>query len=216
MDPYITLTANIWCDRFYPIKVSNFSVKGLNMNFIQDNSCQLLRRESSNFDLKLIIILLLILLLFMSVGKISFSKGEDIGAFKGKKPFDFSLIDTNGKIVSLYKCLAEKKVVIINFWFKACPPCRVEMPDFQKLYNEREKKGIIFLSINVGDKLKVVKNFLTEKHYTFPVLLDTESKVSKKYLVHFMPQTFIIGRDSIIKERIWGQTNYVKITSLLE
>lgn len=152
----------------------------------------------------------------MSFGKISFSKGEEVGVFKGKKPFDFSLIDTNGKIVTLYKCLAEKKVIIINFWYKDCPPCRVEMPDFQQLYNEREKRGIIFLSIDVGDKLEVVKKFLTEKQYTFPVLLDTESKVAEKYLVRFMPQTFIIGHDNIIKERIWGQTNYKTITSLLK
>ncbi len=137
------------------------------------------------------------------------------GVFSGYIPTDFSLKDLNGKDVSLHGYLGKKQAVILNFWATWCGPCREEFPDFQKLYSEREEKNLVLLTVDLGETLNVVKSFMNTHNYNFPVLLDTDEKVSKNYLINVVPQTFIIGRDDKIKSRIIGKMDYHKLSELI-
>ncbi len=90
---------------------------------------------------------------------------------------NFTLRDINGQQVSLAQYKGQ--VVFVSFWATTCAPCKVEMVHLHELYKELQSKGFVVLSISTDDARYVaqVKPFIKKNAYTFPVLLDTESKV---------------------------------------
>ncbi len=84
------------------------------------------------------------------------------------------------------------KPILLHFWATWCPPCREEMPIFQKLYRELSPSGLVILGINVGDSPRAVKEFVEEVGVTFPILLDAKGEVANRYGVRGLPTTFWI------------------------
>lgn len=104
------------------------------------------------------------------------------------------------------------KIVFLNFWATWCPPCKAEMPDIQKLYEEygRNSGDLIVLGIaglNVGKEgnADYVKNFLADHGYTFPVLLDEKGSMQIQYGVSAFPTTFMIDKDGKVFGYVPGQ-----------
>lgn len=92
----------------------------------------------------------------------------------------------------------------MNFWATWCGPCVDEMPLLQEIYKERPDQ-VVVLSIDKGESADKVQNFLGSKSFTFPVLVDTQSKVAELYcLPSLLPHTLFINRDGIIKARKIG------------
>ncbi len=89
---------------------------------------------------------------------------------------DFELTDQYGKVHTLadYK----GKTIFLNFWATWCPPCRNEMPDVQKLYEEYEPEDgseLVVLGVatpNLGQEKseEEITAFLEENGSTYPVL----------------------------------------------
>lgn len=93
----------------------------------------------------------------------------------------FTLRDTSGADIRLDAYRG--KVVIVQFWATWCGPCKSEMPHLQKLYTDLAPKGLALLSISSDDARSAVKvkPYVTSQGYTFPVLLDKDSSVTKLY-----------------------------------
>ena len=70
---------------------------------------------------------------------ISQEKEDDSEGEKLTPAVDFSLMDQYGNThtLSQYK----GKTIFLNSWGTWCPPCRAEMPDIQKLYEEFDQEG---------------------------------------------------------------------------
>lgn len=98
------------------------------------------------------------------------------------------------------------QVVILNLWASWCVPCRAEMPVLQKLYEANRERGFVVLAVNstVQDSAIDAQNFATENSLTFPVLLDLDGSVSRRYLLQALPSTFIIDREGVIQSVIIG------------
>ena len=105
---------------------------------------------------------------------------------------DFTLKDMHGKKVTLSEL--HGKIVMVNFWATWCPPCRLEMPDLDWIYNHFQSQGLVVLSITDEEPFKVA-NFLGTANYHPPVLLDFQSKVHKQFHIEGIPKTFIFDRD---------------------
>jgi peroxiredoxin len=105
---------------------------------------------------------------------------------------DFTLTDLEGKPWSLQGL--HGKVVLVNFWATWCPPCRKEMPDLQKIYQEFKDQGLLILAISDEDISKV-KPFIEEHNTTYPILLDPGSKVHKLFVVEGIPKSFLYDRE---------------------
>ena len=105
----------------------------------------------------------------------------------GKAP-DFELEDLNGKIVKLSDFRGQK--VIVNFFATWCPPCKEEMPLFEKIH--RNNPEIIFIGINLQEHKETVKKFINEMNITYIILLDPESKAKRDYKLITQPQTYFI------------------------
>ena len=98
--------------------------------------------------------------------------------------------------------------MLLNFWATWCVPCREEMPTLERLSRER-RGSLVILGISVDavgrDK---VQAFVRELGLTFPILLDPETVVGKRYRVRALPTSFLIDRDGVVRHREVGYRNW--------
>lgn len=90
------------------------------------------------------------------------------------------------------------KVVLVHFWATWCGPCVTELPVLQTLYGDLKDEGLSIVGIAVDDDPSEVRRFLIRNHIEFPVVLDGESKLKRKFRVTGMPESFLIDRDGKI------------------
>lgn len=116
----------------------------------------------------------------------------------GKPAPEFILPSFDGEKVNLSD-FKGKKVVVLDFWASWCGPCRMAMPEVQKLSNELKDKDVVFFAINIGeDKLKI-QNFISKNNIKIPVLMDQTGKVAGSYGVEGIPRLVIIDKNGIIR-----------------
>ncbi|MCX6562526.1 MAG: redoxin domain-containing protein [Candidatus Aminicenantes bacterium] len=111
-------------------------------------------------------------------------------------PVDFALKDLEGNTVRLSDYLG-KNVVLIDFWATWCVPCCKELPHFQRFYDAYKDKGLVILAISEDgpETVALIKPYIKRYNYTFPVLLDTDSKVLALYDPSVvLPLTLLIDR----------------------
>lgn len=116
----------------------------------------------------------------------SLIQGESVTAnvFQlGDVMYDFSFTDTEGNEVKLSEVLAEKDMVMLNFWYVDCSACRLEFPVLQQSYDAfKENIEILGLNSFPDDSESSVASFKDNFQLTFPM-----GKVSE----NFNPQSFI-------------------------
>ena len=109
---------------------------------------------------------------------------------------DFTVTDADGNLVNLYDFLG--KPIIVNFWASWCGPCRSEMPDIQKAY-EQYGNEIHFLIINLTDgsreTVEAARDYVSQEGYTFPIYFDTTLNAASVYGAYSIPMTFFIGAE---------------------
>ena len=134
---------------------------------------------------------------------------------------DFTLTDQNGNIHTLsdYK----GQTVFLNFWATWCPPCRSEMPEIQKLYEEYgyNEGDLVVLGVaapGVGQEgdLDSVKEFLSENGYTFPVAMDSLGVFTSIYSIRAYPTTFMISEDGSVYGYVEGALTEDLMHSIVE
>ncbi len=113
---------------------------------------------------------------------------------------DFQLGSLDGREVSLSGLRG--KPVLLNFWASWCGPCRSEMSFFQEVFEDEEwaDKGLVILAVNLGEGSGRVDEYMEEYALSFPVLLDTDQAVGRKYNIRGIPATFFIDKNGIIKD----------------
>jgi thiol-disulfide isomerase/thioredoxin len=88
---------------------------------------------------------------------------------------------------------------MINFWATWCGPCRQEMPHLNRLYEKYRASGFVLLGVNVDDDARNATDVAAKLGLKFPVLLDTDKKVSRLYDLATMPSTVLIDRDGKVR-----------------
>ena len=111
----------------------------------------------------------------------------------------FQLNSNTGKPLALADFRGQ--IVLLNFWASWCGPCRQEMPILEQLNRQYHGKGVTLLGVNVEPDSAAAVQWLKATPVTFPILFDTDSKVSSLYEVAGMPNTVIIDRK--------GQVRYI-------
>ncbi len=152
------------------------------------------------------------------------NEGSSSNANNDKTPaIDFELKDQYGKTHKLsdYK----GKVVFLNFWATWCPPCKMEMPDIQKIYEKYEKQGeeseVVILSVaapNTQDEKDIdgIKAFLEENGYTYPVLMDDGGYTFGAYRISSLPTTFMIDKEGNVFGYVQGGLTQEAMESIIE
>ena len=159
--------------------------------------------------------IILIILIVVGVGIIVLLQLKDSPFTPSGKPLlgksvpapDFTFPGLDGKKVSLadYK----GKVVLLNIWATWCAPCVAEMPSMEKLYQELKNEDFVILAVSVDETgTEAVAPFMKKHKLGFPVLLDTAGDIKNLYQVTGIPESFIIGKDGIIIEKIIGPRDW--------
>jgi peroxiredoxin len=89
------------------------------------------------------------------------------------------------------------KVVVLNFWFTACPPCLAEIPALNKLVKEYKNKGVVFFGITY-DSYKTLKSKFFPK-YKFDVDIVSDVKSITDQFSAGYPTTYIIDKKGVIR-----------------
>lgn len=130
----------------------------------------------------------------------------------GLKAPDFELpeLDTSSKGSSMIWRLSELrgKVIFINFWATWCDECKKEKPAMQRLYEKMQGRHFQMLTIIYRDDAKKAVDYMKINGYTMPVLLDYDMKVARNYWVRGVPETFIIDKEGIVREKIIGRRQW--------
>lgn len=130
---------------------------------------------------------LLIALLFTG-----FTLGAQAESLNEPAP-DFTLKSKSGENLRLEDLRGQ--VVMLNFWASWCGPCRQEMPLMDDIYQQYKDLGFTVLAVSVDEDTADADAFLDKVPVSFPILYDTESRVSEMYGVDAMPTTVMIDRD---------------------
>ena len=131
---------------------------------------------------------------------------------KMKAP-DFMLADLDGNVMT-YSAY-EGQVVLLTFWGTWCGPCRQEIPDFIKLYDEFNNEGLEIIGIAIqSGGAESIKKFSDYYKINYPVLTDIEGNESYKAFSDFgtisgvgtraVPTTFLIDREGYIVKTYRG------------
>jgi cytochrome c biogenesis protein CcmG/thiol:disulfide interchange protein DsbE len=138
------------------------------------------------------------LLLFFFIISLLFSSAET--AEKKSKAPDFSGEDLDGKKTEL-KTLLSEGPVLISFWATHCKPCIKELNELQKIYPDYKKKGFEILAVDVDGPRSVssVKPKVKGLKWEFPVLLDINKDIYRKYQVLGIPHTVLIDQNGEIR-----------------
>ncbi len=141
---------------------------------------------------------------------------ESIGIEPGEPAPDFELETLDGEAFRLSDLQGKK--VILNFWYTWCPPCREEMPEMQKFYEEYGDE-VEIVAVNMTDKEKNVQDvadFIAEFSFTYVVPLDRKATVSEEYNIYAAPTSYFIGTDGIVQQsRKIGPMDYEFMEEML-
>lgn len=112
-------------------------------------------------------------------------------------------------------------VVVMNWWYAACAPCRAEAPDLAALSQEFEDQGVQFVGVNVRDTAETALAFDRRFGINFPSVLDAQSgAVSLAFTGVVSPQavptTLVIDKEGKVASRILGRIDASILRTLIE
>lgn len=130
----------------------------------------------------------------------------EYGAKDRKDPVSFSGTLFDGSQVSAADYVG--KVSVLNFWYAACAPCRVEAPDLQSLYSDFKPDGVEFLGVNVRDEKATAEAFERSFGLSYPSVVDKDGGVllaMTKYVPPAaVPTTLVLDKKGRVSARILG------------
>jgi len=123
------------------------------------------------------------------------------------KPITFSATDVDGKAVSSADFAG--KVVVVNFWYAGCAPCRAEANDLEKVHTQFASKGVVFLGVNVRDGAETAKTFNSTFGVSYPSVTDLDGKVqlafSSSVPPNAVPTTLVLDKKGRVAARVLGR-----------
>ncbi|UWF77833.1 MULTISPECIES: TlpA family protein disulfide reductase [Microbacterium] len=112
------------------------------------------------------------------------------------------------------------KVTVVNFWYAACGPCRIEAEDLEAVWQEHQDDEVAFIGVNIYDQADTAKAFAERYGVTYPSLIDANSGEAKLAFakvtpIQAPPVTLVLDRDGRVAARIIGPIDGTSILSTL-
>ncbi len=102
------------------------------------------------------------------------------------------------------------EVLVVNFWYAQCAPCRAEAPDLRELSVKHQGKGASFLGINIYDQPEEALAFARTFEITYPSIMDADSGTARlAFAGHAppsaVPTTLVLDKQGRVAARFLGQ-----------
>jgi len=110
---------------------------------------------------------------------------------------DFTLTSFDGRTYTLSELRGQ--VVIINFWASWCPPCREEAAYLESTWRKYQDKGVIFIGVDYADAEKPALAYIDEFDITYFNGPDLGTRISQKYNIKGVPETYYVAKDGSLK-----------------
>lgn len=111
------------------------------------------------------------------------------------------------------------KVTVLNFWFAACAPCRVEAPQLEALHQEFKDQGVQFFGVNLRDEKATAEAFDKTFNLTYPSFNDKDGAVllSVSGIVPpgAVPTTLVLDKDGKVASRVLGEIEKSTLKALI-
>ncbi len=164
-------------------------------------------------------IIVLVVIVAWSINNGSSSSAATESTFPN---FDFTLYQ--GELVlgaeDLEFAQLQGRPIVLNFWAGLCPPCRAEMPGFQRFYDDN-KDDVILLGIDVGrftglGNKRDARNLLQELGVSYPAGYTNDRGVVRDYSVRTMPTTVFINSSGEVVQNWSGAMNEATLRALVD
>ncbi|VXB06404.1 TlpA disulfide reductase family protein [Plantibacter sp. T3] len=101
-------------------------------------------------------------------------------------------------------------VLVVNFWYAGCAPCRAEADDLQAVWEKYQGEGVAFLGVNVRDQVDTALTFATSYGITYPSAIDVNDGNFKiaftgEVAANAVPTTLVLDRQGRVAARILGE-----------
>jgi len=125
-----------------------------------------------------------------------------------------------GPETSFAEVLRLGRPVVLNMWAGLCPPCRLEMPDFEQVSVEFGDR-VLFLGLDVGPFTNLGssrdgQDLIRELGITYPTGTTTDPATVRDYQVLGMPTTYFIMPDGQILRRWTGVLTADQLSELVQ
>jgi thiol-disulfide isomerase/thioredoxin len=112
-------------------------------------------------------------------------------------------------------------VVVLNFWYAGCAPCRAETPDLAQIATDFEARGVQVVGVNVRDTAETALAFARNLNLNYPSVMDIESgAVVQAYTgvvsPSAVPTTLVMNAKGEITARVLGRFEASTLRSLIE
>lgn len=114
----------------------------------------------------------------------------------GEKAPVFSLANLRGDRVSLSDF--RRGTTLVNFWASWCDPCKKEVPILNELQQSLSASGVTIVGVSVEEPKSAVDAFVRKHQIQYPVLLDSNGKISRRYGLIGLPMNVIVDREGVI------------------
>ena len=125
-----------------------------------------------------------------------------------------------GDSATLSDALAHGKPVVLNFWAALCPPCRAEMPEFQRVYESRGGE-VTIIGVDIGPQQYLGtreegRALLKDLGVTYPAGTTYNETVARDFEILGMPTTIFIRADGSVARKWSGVINEEKLNELVD
>ncbi|MGX7140506.1 TlpA family protein disulfide reductase [Facklamia languida] len=112
----------------------------------------------------------------------------------------FEFIDGKEEVIDITDNIG--RPMVVNMWATWCPPCREEMPAFQKAW-EDHKEDVDFFMVNAlhskpGENKEAVDRFVEKHKLSLPIYYDLDLATMIEVQATFLPTTLFINKEGEI------------------
>ncbi|MEV8136593.1 TlpA family protein disulfide reductase [Microbacterium aurantiacum] len=133
-------------------------------------------------------------------------------------PIEFEAVLDNGETATSADYAGD--VLVVNFWYAACAPCRVEAPELAEVHESFRDDGVDFLGVNLYDGAEASQAFAETYGIEYPSALTTvDGSIKLAFAgetpLNAVPVTLVLDRDGRVAARLIGQISDASILETL-